>query len=529
MAASVVLFLFQYYYLFMKVVLLAALVIFFWGFRRAARLFAGVEKKTWFLLFLIVLFGFILRLWVVPHVHQVYLDEFYHLNLAQNLLYNGSFGWCAEGTAQACDSFDFRFWPPVYHTLLSLVLGVFGDAEAVAFNFSSVVGALTPALVFLFVFLLFDDDGIALLAALLFNLIPIHLTYSGASDLTVISVFFVVAALASARVYARTRAPAHLALLAVLIIVAVYTRAENVFLLLLVPLFVFFCRGKQEVSVTAGHTAILLSVLAVCAVPFVLQVIYIGSFVLTEPGWHENLTFYLGNLRRNVPLNISFWSCALHPVSYTVLACFGCAQVWRRDRRLSYFFAGWFAVFFFFVSAIVRDFQYLYVDRLTLKLYIPVVVFAAVGLSALARGSRFRRLLLAFICAAVLLNVWVSYKFACDRIFGNDLYAEYRFVLSSRDKIPDDVYVITYVPPEIIASIHKKSITFVRFFEKSEKPDTAILFKNSVWRDKGERSLEHERRLREIYDFEVMDQVGPTPNGYVYSFVLLTKRSDDGA
>ncbi len=527
METLILLSLFQHYYLFMKIILLAGIVCFVLSLPQTAGLFRGITKRAWLLLFLIVLLGFILRMWVVPHTHQVYLDEFYHLNLAQNLLYHGSFGWCAEGTQRICHSFDFRFWPPVYHTLLSFLFGIFGDSEQVAFHFSAVVGALTPAVVFLFVFLLFDDEVIALLAAFLFNLIPVHLMYSGASELSALSIFFVLGALTAARAYANVRTPAHLALLGALTLIAVYTRAENVFLLFLVPFFVVFCRARGGLQPPpARHIGALLFVLAACSIPFILHIFYIGAFVLSEPGWNEDLMVYLGNLRRNVPLNLSFWFCALHPLSYTFLAFFGGVHVYRRDRRLFFFLAAWFVVFFLFISAVLRDFQHPYVDRFTLKLYIPVVIFAAAGLREIVRRSRFSRVLLVLLLAGIFLEAGVPFRFARDRTYGSDLYDEYHFVLSSKDKIPADVYVITYVPPEIISTIDRKAITFGRFFEMEEVPDKAILFKNSAWHDKMNLSSGFERRLREIYDFEVMDQAGPTPNGYVYSFVSLTKKPE---
>jgi hypothetical protein len=95
-------------------------------------------------------------------------------------------------------------WAPGYHCVLTLVFSVFGDSENVAYNLSAVSGVVSILIVFLISFLIFKSPGPELWTAFLFGFIPIHLKYSGASDMSVVSVFFVLSAVFSWLIYARS-------------------------------------------------------------------------------------------------------------------------------------------------------------------------------------------------------------------------------------------------------------------------------------------------------------------------------------
>jgi len=128
------------YFWFSKLILFGCLFCLFFNYKSVAILFQKIDRGKWLTLFLIILFSFILRMWVVPHIHHVYFDEFKQSNIAQNMIYNGIFCNTLKGSNKVCEIGELEFWPPGYSAILAIVFSVFGDSEFVAYNFSALIG-----------------------------------------------------------------------------------------------------------------------------------------------------------------------------------------------------------------------------------------------------------------------------------------------------------------------------------------------------------------------------------------------------
>lgn len=166
----------------MKSILLAIILLFILNFNSIIKPFRTIKRRTWIILFLIFLCSLYIRLFVILHTHDAYFDEFEHVNIAENILYNNKFCECMAGLPQHCTSCAAVDWPPGYHTFLSLVFGVFGDSEAVAYDTNAVLGSISIILMFLLIFLIFKDSTLALTGAFMLSFIPVHLRYSGTTS-----------------------------------------------------------------------------------------------------------------------------------------------------------------------------------------------------------------------------------------------------------------------------------------------------------------------------------------------------------
>ena len=229
--------LYSHYYIFMKFVLSACVVLFLLNIDKIIGIYKRINKKTWFSLFLVILVGFLIRMWFVPHIHHVYFDEFEHIDIAKNMMNSDEFAITMKGDGNNLEIGDLQFWPPGYHTILALVFSVFGSSESVAYNLSVVIGSLSILIIFLIAYLLFSNETISLYSAFLFSFIPVHLKYSGASELGITSLFFILLTLLSMFIYPRLKNIESLLLLALTSVYTSYIRPENAILIFFIICF----------------------------------------------------------------------------------------------------------------------------------------------------------------------------------------------------------------------------------------------------------------------------------------------------
>ena len=92
-----------------------------------------------------------------------------------------------------------------------------------------------------------------------------------------------------------------------------------------------------------------------------------------------------------------------------------------------------------------------------------------------------------------------------------------------KNKLPSDVYVISYNAPMIISTIHKKSMTPSEFLgnyvETLKLEDKVVLFKDFWWQERVKESGEIERVLKKYYTFQLLEENSG------YGFYSLTKKT----
>jgi len=497
------------YYLIMKAILSMCAIFFLINFDGILNLFKEINKKTYLALLLIILLGFIVRMWFIPHIHHVYFDEFEHINIAENMMYHGKFFVTLKGTDEICEGYSrLQLWPPGYHTLLGLIFSIFGNSESVAYNLSVVIGSLSMLVIFLIVYLLFNNQSIALYSTFLFNLIPIHLKYSGASELGIASLFFMLLTILTSLIYLKFKNIKSLLLLTSIIAFTAYIRPENSILLLLILFFVIIMDIKNfNRTKLYFHTILFISLLFLLLIPYFLHIIYLGMFVLPPPGWDENLISRLVNLKKHLFGNLAFWFSNYHPLSFTVTAIYGILCLVKKNKKVVLFFSIWFVAFLLLYSSYhIGNFLVSDTDRYTLNLYISLIIFSGVGIYEFINLVNFKRIVLCLVIAYLLIDVVSPLRLGLNRTLSRDVYKEYQFILSNKERIAGDIYVISYIPAAIISTIHKKAISPHIFVEIKQIPKEVILFKDYWWYQNDLNLNMIEEKLRKIYDFELLSQ-----------------------
>lgn len=457
-----------------------------WNTDGLLQIFKKITKRSWLIIWFLTLFGLMLRIWIVPHLHHVYFDEFEHLNIANNLSRFGQYCVTLQGSDSFCETHTFQFWPPGYHSLLSFIFSYFGNSESVAFNFSSFIGSLSIFSIFLMVFLLFNNQKIALNAAFLFSLIPVHLKYSGASEPGITSFLFMILSIFCFLFYSRNLAIKRLLLASMTLVLSIYMRPENGILLFLM-LFFFFLLSKHALTkakekIIVSHFIISLVLVSVLIVPYLIQIGY-GFFIISPAGWNVSFAARWQYGVNNFQDNIIFWFSNFHPVILTILSIFGACQLLKTQKKMASFFIAWFCVFLLLYSQyhtgnFIKNYDS---DRYALNLYLPVVAFAGYGLFRFLQHLKYKKIIMIFIFLGLIMEVIPILKSGLERTFSRDVYSQHEFLKKNRDAIPKDLYVISCLPAEIIAGVHKKAIDPFIFMKFKEKPEKIILWQDYWW------------------------------------------------
>ncbi|MFH1234307.1 MAG: glycosyltransferase family 39 protein, partial [Candidatus Diapherotrites archaeon] len=287
---------------------LLAIIIALFVFNRKElwRPFSKIKKKSWLLLFLVLLAGFSARMLVVPHAHQIYYDGFAHINLAQNISNSNVFCVCQKGTDTACESCNARWWPAGYQTILGIVFSVFGGSEGTAFNTNAVIGSLSIVLVFLLAFMVFKSEKAALWASLLFAFIPAHLNLSGSVGMEITSLFFVLLSLVLLEICIRSKKFSVFVLFLAVFSYAVQTRPENFVLVFFIPVFVWLRAGKQ---VKRFYSIKHLAAIAVFLLSLAVLVQVLDFRITDAPGtkWNVKTAPQLSYVLEHLAPNILFF------------------------------------------------------------------------------------------------------------------------------------------------------------------------------------------------------------------------------
>lgn len=237
-----------------------------------------------------------LRLLWPERVHYTFNDEYEYLDHAQRLLHDGR----------------WLLWtgPPAGVAFLSVAFALLGPSSEVAFVTTIVLASLTPPLLERLLRRLGVDRTIALVAALLLVVVPLHVKHAASASLEIPSLLLLLLVLDT--FVTQLRAPSALAAtsLAIGLFLALTVRVENWALVMILPVIAWLLRAETR-RPRAGHVALLLLavVLAALYVPGILD-----APIRYLPWWKSrlpwpallatNLGFWIGPdpLLRKVPL-----------------------------------------------------------------------------------------------------------------------------------------------------------------------------------------------------------------------------------
>ncbi len=349
-------------------------------------------------LFLVLLIAFSVRV-LNPYRPILIDDELFYHEQSTVLAQHHINAFCTLGMSGDCQRFD-TFFPIGYPLILSLTSTLFGFSDLAARVVGVVGGVLTVGCVYLLVTLVGRDRRVALVAALVIALLPMHVRYAVTTRSEVSSILLETLAVLAAIVHVRTRRAALGWLSAACTAFLLTMRVESV--LIIVPLIVVYRRWSDypRPSLT----------------PWIVALVLIAP---TYMSWSELHFGYQGISQRldlsQVVGNVSYvfyWFDGFHqPFLFTALAMMGCVVMWRLPSPYGTLAASWW---------VVRLFVYLlqtsetFIPRYMLLLSAPFAMACGAGARALAPRSH-------VLIGAIILSGAFHLPFAYDTWYGFEL------------------------------------------------------------------------------------------------------------
>jgi len=306
--------------------------------------FKGVKKNTWLLLIAIVILGFFMREFLIPHTHRIFFDEDLYSGIGNSIAKEFRAIMCNYGTPEKCGEGILNKDPSGWPFTLAVFYWLFGSAEKIAFIVSVFIGTISIALVFLIVYLLSRNETAGLYASLLFALTPAHLIWSGSIATEVPFAFFSMLTILSYLLYFENESFKTHLLGVTLLAYTVQIRPEGgIFIGVIAIMFLLFedSRFKKLFTWRFWFPWVLLFVLIT---PHMMQ-----AYMNREGSWGAPSGEKLGwkYVDANLTKNTLFWySGEMHPLFFTFLALLGIVYLILREKKNLLFNTVWFSTFF---------------------------------------------------------------------------------------------------------------------------------------------------------------------------------------
>lgn len=452
-----------------------------WAAARLRHKLAAAKPGTGALLAALVLGALVVRVALVAPAHQVYFDEFEHLDAARHIASNGVFAVTVVGGLPSWDVMTRPTWPAGHHAALAAVMRLAGPAAGVAFAWSAFLSALTVLFVFWAALELFDDERGAFAAAFLWAVSPVVLRYAAACDLTSSSLFWCACALAALHAREHEPSPALDAFAAVSLAYSVQVRFENV---LLLPYAAAVCTRR------------------VLIVPALLGLFFPASIVWANhaealPGF-ARLTPW-ANFARQSPSDLAYLAspAALGLLLLPALAF--CARL-APSRRLFDLAAAYFVVYASYYHGLFDSGSD---DRYALSVLLPLTVAAAPGLATMS-------------LPACLLAAGLAWGGPALPDVEHD--SARRFLERSAKLVPETAFVVAFNPSFAREAAKRPAASpfliledLPAFERESARVGSApelALYKDWAWRSRPEVAARLEQALRRGYDAKVVASNG---------------------
>lgn len=447
------------------------------NFKKIKAHFTGIDNKVWVFLIIIFLVGGYLRFFVAPHTFNHFNDGYYHVSRAQNFWRKGQVGRCSFGTGSDCYKTHLGLLPGGYPFLLSFVLLIFENITSV-FYFSSLIGSLSIIFAFFTSYLIFSDERVALLSALLLALLPPHIKFSGSALPGVTSAFFILLTYLFFFYFLKEKDYKSFLLLIFSACFTLQIRLENIFIIL--PLSIFFLLHENVIQIKEGLEVFEFKISKLiswmkerqCRKYFfgvflflILIAPLISHIYLNYNNFYGENTG-IASLESNIiPNSLSFLNPRIYLPPITVLAIVSIFLKKDRPRRMLLFLSAVLFLLFYSSHGPIKmagiQTRFLILPSLFL------ILLAGKGLIKLSEKLNKKWIVIVFI-ALIFIQFSLTLKYI-ERHPSPFFHQEYKFLRGVENKIPDNCWTVSYNSETILATTGEKSITF-RLLTSDKRP-----------------------------------------------------------
>ncbi len=517
--------LFWFYALVLIINLLLIVISICFGYKDIVSGFKKIKKSTWIILIIILLFGFYLRMFVVPHSHHIFFDEDIYLNMAQNIVNEGKACLCNYGNTENCFNCISNKQPYGLPAFYSIFFFLFGVSETVAVNVSIIIATFSILLVFLVSYLIFKEEKLSVYSALVFTLVPIHLRWSVTQALGPLLVFFSLLTILLFLIYLEKRKGFILFAFFCTLAYACQIRPESMLMAVVAASFFIFMDHNIFKIVRDKKFLIALILFFILILPTVEH---------TDNMKHEDWgasgsKFSKDIIKRNLADNSRFFvENTRFPLIFTIFSIIGLIfGLYKYPKKIIPFII-WFLLFFaIFIPFYAGSFNYGKDVRFSLNLYPSVAIFSGLGfyllnLILLKRFKQKKELIKLSIHVLVILLIIVSFIPFIGLVSnygekGWDAKAAHDFAVSEAQSIKNCM-VISKVPSMfLVEGVPAMQIFLVSDKEmmmKLHKEYDCVMFYEEYWCINSEvdregicSNFKMDYKLKTYKSFEIKDKI----------------------
>ncbi len=304
--------------------------------KRFKAVISQISKRTWICLFLIVLGGTLLTIFVAPRIHRIMYDEDIYLNVGQNIAYLDKAAMCNNGRhlygEYQCYGLEYNKEPNGWPYLISLISRIIPSAHVSGFLLNNFMRGGSILIVFFIGYFLFQDEAVGLFGSLVFALIPDGIRWGNTAAAEPGAAFWAGLALLAVLVFVRHPETTFLFLAALLLPFAFQFRPESGMILLPVGLLILFM-VPGELKQKRFYAALLL--LLALALPH-----FIHLYAVRHEGWGVSAggsKFALQHFQTNFKANFFFYvNNTRFPVLFTLFFLTGIGSPLLKNRHNKY-------------------------------------------------------------------------------------------------------------------------------------------------------------------------------------------------
>ncbi|MCX5700965.1 MAG: glycosyltransferase family 39 protein [Candidatus Omnitrophica bacterium] len=422
-----------------------------------------ISSVQWVCLSLILAISVWLRFVFFKPRHIMYVDEFWYMEAARNLITYGQIGAYPKSLG----------WP----MLLSIIFFIKGVGNFTAIYASAILGALTFFNIFLLTSIIYNNRWLGIISAALFSILPGHILWSVTAETNVPALYFITLTMFFVFLYYKHKASSLLwaSLFSIGFIAQIRPENHIFFLLFIFGIFIFV-KPLPKINFNYLEPWALSFFLTLPDIIRVLRDKLSNNWLEAESnGLIHGSNFSLSNLLYNSQKWGGYlFTNVLHPIFFTLLFLLGCFYCYKYYRKCWKLLILWVVIFYLvyftaWFQTLGGSTELYGKIRFYLSFYPVLVIFAAGGIyllgqfirSKIFRGINDRGLICALITIMLMLNFLPYMKERRDYFKELELGVITKI---SKDFTSKDLFVIN-LPPVLGATTNVRTCALKDFLE----------------------------------------------------------------
>ncbi len=345
------------------------MIIFICEFKHLKKPFLNISKKTWIYLLIIFFVGVVLRTLIIPHHFGMVIDEPININIATNILEKNNAVSCENSFQPESCSFSFQSvgWP----FFLSIFFSAFGLKTVLTFYLNILIGSLTVIGIFLFAYVLFQNEKIALLSAFLLSIYRTHIIWSSSANAIIFGCFLLLITSTIFFIYLKEKRENILFLFLTMLLYLLFVRAEMI--ITLIPYGILFLFGKNK-HVFNNKTLVYISIVLLLSILYLshFSSLYYTHTTVLEPRTEFNFNSFLTFLRTEL---FNFFNNTYYNLSLLLLAVIGMFYCFKKYKKNFIFLISCFTLLFITYTSYQSTGRL----RFFINIIVILIIFSSLG------------------------------------------------------------------------------------------------------------------------------------------------------